>query len=192
SRLLGAEDGRERLAASLGRIVHLDPPRLRLPGEPAADPDGSAYVAELDWQINDAWSLRSTQQWDPGRRATQLSALRAQYRFGERGVFNASYRYREGLLEQTDLSFAAPLSAEWRAVGRWAWSLREDRNLEALAGLEWRSCCMAVRVLAREHLRDFDGRSNRGVYLEVELNGIGRFGRDSERLLSDAILGFSP
>jgi len=51
---------------------------------------------------------------------------------------------------------------------------------------------MAVRVLAREHLRDFDGRSNRGVYLEVELNGIGRFGRDSERLLSDAILGFSP
>jgi LPS-assembly protein len=192
SRLLGAEDGREQLAASLGRIVHLDPPRLRLPGEPAADPDGSAYVAELDWQINDAWSLRSTQQWDPGRRATQLSALRAQYRFGERGVFNASYRYREGLLEQTDLSFAAPLSAEWRAVGRWAWSLREDRNLEALAGLEWRSCCMAVRVLAREHLRDFDGRSNRGVYLEVELNGIGRFGRDSERLLSDAILGFSP
>lgn len=192
SRLLDARDGNERLAASLGRILHLDPPRVRLPGEPAADPDGSAYVAELDWRISDAWSLSTSQQWNPDRRATELSALRAQYRFGERGVFNASYRYREGLLEQTDLSLAAPLSAEWRAVARWAWSLREDRNLEALAGLEWRSCCMAVRVLARDYIRDLGGERNRGVYLEIELNGIGRFGRDSERLLSDGILGFSP
>lgn len=192
SRLLDAENGRERLAASLGRIVHFDPPRLRLPWEPAPSPDGSAYVAELDWQLSDAWSLRSTQQWNPDRRVTELSALRAQYRFGERGVFNASYRYREGVLEQTDLSFAAPLSAEWRAVGRWAWSLRDERSLETLGGFEWRSCCMAVRVLARDYIRDFGGERNRGIYLEVELNGIGRFGRDSERLLSDVILGFSP
>jgi len=49
-----------------------------------------------------------------------------------------------------------------------------------------------VRVLARDYIRDFGGERNRGIYLEVELNGIGRFGRDSERLLSDAILGFSP
>ncbi len=192
SRLLSSADGRERLSASLGRIEYFDPPRVRLPGEDLGDPGGSAFVGEIDWRISDAWSVSTAQQWNPGRRGTDLSAVRTQYRFSERALLNASYRYRKDLLEQADLSFAAPLTAEWRAVGRWAWSLREQRTLEALAGLEWRSCCMAVRVLARDYIRDVGGDRNLGVYLEIELNGIGRFGRDSERLLSDGILGHSP
>ena len=51
---------------------------------------------------------------------------------------------------------------------------------------------MAVRVLARDYIRDVNAERNTGIYLEIELNGVGSFGRDSERLLSDAILGYSP
>jgi LPS-assembly protein len=105
---------------------------------------------------------------------------------------NASYRYRKDLLEQTDLSLAVPFSPNWRAVARWAWSVRDRRTLEALGGVEWRSCCVAVRVLARDYIRDVNAERNTGLYLEIELNGLGGFGRDSERLLSDAILGYSP
>jgi LPS-assembly protein len=192
TRLLDAGDGRERLSASLGRIHYIDAPRVLIPGErPLAD-DGSAYVGEVDWRISDAWSLSVAQQWNPGAFGTDLSAVRTQWRFAERGVVNASYRYRKDLLEQTDVSFTAPINANWRAVGRWAWSLRDRRTQEALGGLEWRSCCVAVRMLARDYVRDLNGDRNLGVYLEIELNGIGSFGRDSERLLSDAILGYSP
>lgn len=192
TRLLGAADGRERLSASVGRVHYFDPPRVTLPGERVGGTDGSAYVGELDLRVSDAWSVSLAQQWNPGALGTDLSAVRTQYRFSERGLINASYRYRKDLLEQTDFSFAAPINQNWRAVGRWAWSVREGRTLEALGGLEWRSCCVAVRVLARDYVRDINDDRNLGIYLEIELNGIGRFGRDSERLLSDAILGYSP
>jgi LPS-assembly protein len=192
TRLLDADDGRERLSASLGRIHYFDPPRVAVPGERPPASDGSAYVGELDWRVSDAWSVSLAQQWNPGEFGTDLSAVRTQWRFSERGVMNASYRYRKDLIEQTDVSFAAPITANWRAVARWAWSLRDRRTQEALGGLEWQSCCMAVRVLARDYVRDLNGDRNLGVYLEIELNGIGSFGRDSERLLSDAILGYSP
>ena len=193
TRLLDADDGRERLSASLGRIQYIDAPRVRLPGELPATDDGSAYVGELDWRVSDAWSVSVAQQWNPADgRGTELSALRSQWRFADRGVVNASYRYRKDLVELTDVSFTAPIDANWRAVGRWAWSVRDRRTLEALGGVEWRSCCVAVRVLARDFIRDVDGGRNTGLYVEIELNGIGSFGRDSERLLSDAILGYSP
>lgn len=192
TRLLDAEDGRERFALGLGRIHYLDPPRVFLPWERRGDEDGSAWVGELGWQISEAWSLNLAQQWNPGALGSDLSALRSQYRIGERGVLNASYRFRRDLVEQTDLSFALPVGQQWRALGRWVWSIREERTLEALGGLEWRSCCMAVRLIGRDHIRDFVGERNLGVYLEIELNGLGRFGRDSERLLSDGILDFTP
>lgn len=192
TRLLDADDGRERLSASLGRIHYFDPPRVAIPAERPPASDGSAYVGELDWRVSDAWSVSLAQQWNPGEFGTDLSAVRTQWRFSERGVVNASYRYRKDLIEQTDVSFAAPINANWRAVARWAWSLRDRRTQEALGGLEWQSCCVAVRVLARDYVRDLNGDRNLGVYLEIELNGIGSFGRDSERLLSDAILGYSP
>jgi len=192
TRLLDADDGRERLSASLGRIHYVGPPRVAIPGERPAASDGSAYVGELDWRVSDAWSVSLAQQWNPGAFGTDLSAVRTQWRFSERGVVNASYRYRKDLIEQTDVSFTAPINANWRAVARWAWSLRDRRTQEALGGLEWQSCCVAVRVLARDYVRDLNGDRNLGVYLEIELNGLGSFGRDSERLLSDAILGYSP
>jgi LPS-assembly protein len=192
TRFLDADDGRERLSASLGRIHFFDTPRVAVPGERTVTASGSAYVGELDWHLSDSWSVSVAQQWNPGLLGTDLSAVRSQWRFSERGVLNASYRYRKDLLEQTDLSFAAPIDVNWRLVGRWAWSVRDRRTLEALSGLEWRSCCVAVRVLARDYIRDVNAKRNLGLYLEIELNGLGSFGRDSERLLSDVILGYSP
>lgn len=196
SRFLSAEDGRERLSVSLGRIYYIDEPRLV--GGMILSPGGSPWVAEADVSISSHWSLGVTQVWDSDPGGTQLSSLRSQYRWGDRGgVVNASYRYRADQpgsgpgLEQTDVSFVLPVSERWRLLGRWNHSLRDRQTLEALAGFEWKSCCVAVRVLARQYVRSFDRQENFGLYLEIELNGLGSFGRDTERLLDDAILGYT-
>ncbi len=191
SRILDGSDGRERLSVGVGRITYFDPPRVTLPGAPLPAEDGSAWIATADVMLNDHWSLGATQQWDPNTERTQLSSVRTQYRFGKGGIVNAAYRYRQNLLEQTDLSFVIPVNDRWSVYGRWDYSLRDQQTLEALAGFEKRSCCMAIRVLGRQYIRSFNSRQNLGLYLEIELTGLGSFGRDTARLLDNAILGYT-
>lgn len=191
SRVLGAEDGREIFNVGIGRIHYFEPPRVTGPGAPPLSDAGSAWVAEASLALARSWNLSVAQQWDPDTERTVLSAVRSQWRFGDGGLVNLSYRYRASLLEQTDLSFVVPLNLRWRLMGRWNYSLRDGETLEALGGVEWKSCCVAVRVLGRRYLREFGGESNTGIYLELELNGVGSLGRDTARLLDDAILDYS-
>ena len=84
-----------------------------------------------------------------------------------------------------------PIGERWSLLGRWNYSLFDDETLEAMGGFEWRSCCVALRVVAREYVREFTGEKKSGIYFELELNGVGGLGRDTVRLLDDAILDYS-
>jgi LPS-assembly protein len=191
TRVLSADDGRELVSAGVGRVHYFDTPRVTVPGAPLLSDEGSAWVAEASLALTRHWSLSLAQQWDPDRERTSLSAVRSQWRYGDGGLVNAAYRYRADLLEQADVSFVVPVNQRWRLMGRWNYSLRDRQTLEALGGIEWKSCCVAVRVLGRRYIREFGGESNTGIYLELELNGVGSLGRDTARLLDDAILDYS-
>lgn len=197
TRILATDDGRERLSASIGKITYFDEPRVKLsPTAPDYPDDGSAWIAAADVTVSNWWSLGVTHQWDPQDQRTDLSSVRTQLRLPKGMVFNAAYRYRRSsptqpALEQTDLSFVLPVNGNWNLYGRWNYSLHDNQTIEALAGAEWKSCCMAVRVLGRQYIRSFDSRQNLGLYVEIELNGIGSFGRDTARLLDNAILGYT-
>lgn len=191
SRLMNAETGREAFSFSLGRITYFDPPRVGLPGAALPSDNGSDWVAQASIALNDRWDVSFTQQWDPDRSETNLATLSSQFRFGDAGVFNAAYRYRRDRLEQTDLSLALPVNANWSLYGRWNYSIRDRQTIEALGGFEWRGCCATVRVLGRQYVRSAASQRNLALYVEIELNGLGGFGRDTKRLLDDAILGYS-
>jgi LPS-assembly protein len=209
TRILSAADGREKLSAGIGRITYFDAPRVLLtrscepvltpgctnPSAPLTNEDGSDWVANIDWAVRDWWRVGVTQQWDPDGQRTDLSSVRTQFRWANGGLLNAAYRFRRDLpnqpaLEQTDLSFVIPVNTSWNLYGRWNYSLHDEQTIEALAGFEWNSCCVAVRVLGRQYIRSFDSRQNLGLYVEIELNGLGSFGRDTTRLLDNAILGY--
>ena len=197
TRILSAADGRERLSAGIGRINYFDRPRVKLlPSSPDSSDNGSAWIATIDLSVSDWWSLGLTQQWNPDDRQTELSSVHSQLRLHRGTIVNAAYRYRRGspsqpALEQTDLSFVIPVNANWNLYGRWNYSLHDNQTIEALGGFEWKSCCVAVRLLGRQYIRSFDSRQNLGLYLEIELNGLGSFGRDTARLLDNAILGYA-
>ncbi len=196
TRILSAADGRERLSAGIGRITYFDQPRVTLfGGPPTASDNGSVWVATMDLAVSDWWSLGATHQWNPDNQHTELSSVRTQLRLHKGTIINAAYRFRRASLtqpplEQTDLSFVIPVNNNWNLYGRWNYSLRDNQTIEALAGFEWNSCCVAVRLLGRQYIRNFESRQNLGLYLEIELNGLGSFGRDTSRLLDNAILGY--
>lgn len=190
TRLVDDATGSERLRASVGQIRYFDDQFVQLPGVAPTDFDGSAWAAELDLALAPAWRLVAAQIRDPNAGRTDLSAVRVQYRHGERGVANLAYRYRRGALEQVDASTAVPLSETLRAVARWNHSLRDARTLEAMAGLEYEACCWALRLLGRHYVRTIEGEKGNAVFLEVELKGIGSLGRRTEDFLRRAILGY--
>lgn len=190
SRLLESETGAERLSASLGRIRYYDDQRVHLPGAPSTSFAGSAYVAEFDIRLSDRWRLKLADQWNPNTEHTDLSAVSLQHRFLGDGVLNLSYRYRRDFLEQTDVSALIPLNDRWRLIGRWNYSLRDDKTLESLIGVERDSCCVIWRVLARHYLRNAFGKANDALYFEMELKGIGSIGQKTGDFLRRGILGY--
>ena len=67
----------------------------------------------------------------------------------------------------------------------------EKLTLEALAGVEYESCCYAIRLLGRHYVRNVEGERDNALYLEIELKGLGNLGRHSEDLLRRAIVGYT-
>ena len=190
TRLIRSSDGGEKLSASFGQIRYFDESRVTAPGEVPLTRGKSAWVADVGYQINDRWRVSASYQWDPKFRRQDLASLRTQYVFGDTGVLNFGYRNRRDLLEQVDLSFLYPLSPTWSVVGRYYYSLQDHKLLEGLAGVQWDSCCMAVRLVGRRYVRNRDGELNNTLMLEVELKGLGSAGRDARSVLRRGILGY--
>lgn len=195
SRLLDDARGQERLTASIGQIRYFDPQRVQLPGRKSTNFEGSNYVGEIDWRVNDHWRVTLANQWNPNTQHTDFSRVGLQHRFGQDGIANLAYRFRRDidskhLFEEVDSSILYPLSERWRLVARSLYSIKEKNDLETLAGAEYDSCCIAFRVLGRRYVHNAQGESSNGIYFEVEFKGLGAFGQKTDNFLRRAILGY--
>jgi LPS-assembly protein len=205
SRLLD-DNGVERLSATFGQIRYFNQQRVQLPSgqntvAPATDWSGSDYVVELNTQLSDDWRLTSQYQWNPNTSLTDLGALTLQKRIKVDGIINFSYRYRRQpgseapLLEQYDASVVYPISDRWRLLGHWTYSVLDKKTVEALAGVEYDSCCVALRLIGRHYVNTYNystqlGTANNAIMLEVEFKGMGGFTGQSESALRNGILGY--
>ncbi len=191
TRILRDSDGFERFNASLGQIRYFSDIHVGgSNGEPAIERGRSAWIADANWAPSARWMIGASYQWDPKFRRQDLSSVRARYLFGDDGIVNLAYRYRRDVLEQSDFSFVYPLNPAWSLVGRHYYSIRERKTLESVAGVQWDSCCVAVRLVGRQYIRNREGDLNNSLMLEIELKGLGSAGQDARGTLRRAILGY--
>jgi LPS-assembly protein len=192
TQLIDPRSGRVGIKAGIGQIYRFDDTEVLVPGTVPTDLDRSDVVAaaEVAWTHNLSTAL--SMQYDPDDSRFDRGSLRVQYRPDKGTLLNVGYRFRRDLLEQTDLSFLWPLNNRWRAIGRWNYSLRDHADVETLAGLEYQSCCWAMRLAYRRYLSDTLGDYNDGVYLQLELTGLGRLGDNFQRLLERDVRGYVP
>ena len=197
TRLVDQESGREKLSASIGQIRYFEDSRVGLTANsPVIGKGKSAWIADASYEINDRWSVGGTYHWNPATKQEDLASARARYLIGDDGVVNLAYRYRrsansqEDLLEQVDFSFLYPLNPSWSLVGRYYYSLLDKQLLEGIAGVQWDSCCMAARLVARRYVRNFKGDLNDAIQLEIEFKGLGSAGPETTSRLRRAILGY--
>jgi LPS-assembly protein len=67
---------------------------------------------------------------------------------------------------------------------------QEPKLLEGIVGVQWDSCCMAVRLVGRRYIHNREGELNNAIQLEIEFKGLGSAGPDTESRLRRAILGY--
>jgi LPS-assembly protein len=191
TRFLRQSDGFERLSASIGQIIYFDDSRVTTtPTEVPVEQSKSAWVADATYAPTDRWTIGASYQWDPKIRRENLISTRARYLIGDDGVVNLSYRKRRDLLEEVDFSFLYPVTPSWSVVGRYYRSLETDSLLEGIAGVQWDSCCLAVRAVVRRYVRNREGDMNNSFQVEFILKGLGSAGQDTERTLRRGILGY--
>jgi LPS-assembly protein len=193
SRLISDESGAELLRASVGQILYFANRRVTLPDEPVQDDSSSTLVGELAARLGGGWQTRAGLQWDPhdGSAGTIEQALaQINYRDSNRRVFNAAYRLRDGVSQQTDLAAIWPIGERISLIGRHNFSLQDDRLLEALAGLEYASCCWRLRTLLRRYTDSSGDDHNLAILVQLELNGLGRLGNNIEQTLERGIYGY--
>jgi len=204
TRFIDQDTGKERFSGSIGQILYFDDSRVTLnSSETPVEQGKSAWIADTNYMINDRWTLGATYQWDPKYKREDLASVRARYLMSNDGIVNLTYRSRlnpqasttatrrdRTLLEQADLSFLYPLNERWSLVGRYYYSIQDRAPLEIIGGVQWDSCCLAVRAIARRYVRNREGELNNSFQIEFVLKGLSSIGQNTDRTLRRAILGY--
>ena len=203
SRFLDQNDGTEFLSVSAGQIFYAKDRRVSLCCDVLTTldntPDNSRrsdIFAEASAQLG-KWSARYTVQWDGISHAAERRNFLLRYHRDNRHIFNLGYRYlradpvtSQAELEQTDVALVWPLAKRYSLLSRWNYSLTESRDVEMLSGIEYKSCCWAMRLLNRRFLLD-DNNYERSVMLQIIFKGLGSAGdKKASQILERAILGY--
>jgi len=198
SRIISGTDGREIVRASIGQIRYFEDRRVTLePADgalPANTRDTSDFVAELAGQLYGGWFAKGNIQWNQDEKRTVRSSILVRYKPDESRIVNVAHRNVSDDLanasEQIDLSVLWPIGDSWRLAARWNYSLDDKTSIESLLGLEYQSCCWALRFAARRYISDEGLDHDSNLYLELVLKGLANLGQDYGALLENAILGY--
>jgi len=189
--------GRTWLSASIGSIFYFRDRKVTLRTTDEEEDDStSSVVTEISANMGAFFNARGSYQYDPHDERSERGNLRIQYRRDSRHIINAAYRMRRtgaevDFLEQTDLSARWPLFGNWRAVGRWNYSLRDSTSLDTFGGIEYESCCWGFRAVFRQFANEdnVDVKEN-AVMLQLVLKGLTGIGNDIDSFLEEGILGY--
>jgi LPS-assembly protein len=200
TRLIPAQTGIELLRLSLGQVFFFEDRVVQLPGVPIGTSTSSPMIGEIGVRLDRHWSAVASGQWDILSDSTtnlaEQTALRVAYQGGDGRFVRAGYGKSEGVTEFTDLAFTWPVTEQVSLIGRWSYSLELKENMEALAGIEYGSCCWRVRAFARQYLKtapsssDLTGEQDLSFLVQLELRGLGAVGDDIEELLDRSLHGY--
>lgn len=187
TRLIDPDSGIARISASLGQIYRFTAPRVDLPGFSTPSVGSSDYITSVEYQINRRWAAAATAEWTSSFDRFVRNELDVRYREPENGLYgrrlDIAYRYFNGLLQQADVAFSTPIVDKWRLAARMRYSLFDDEVQESFVGLEYQTCCWAIRGTYRRYISNSSGAFNNGVYFQLELKGLSRIGSGFDVLL---------
>ncbi len=191
SRLLN-ERGEERLRATVGQRYYFEDERVGLTAASVLRTSSeSDWLASAGGRFAQHWTFDGTMQYNPRDARTERYGLQLRYAPEIAKVLNFSYRFNRELVRQWDLSAQWPVQAGWYAIGRYNYSLRDRRLLEALGGLEYNGGCWVFRAVVQRVQAATDVTS-KTILFQLEFNGLGQIGsNETVNLFRRSVPGYS-
>ncbi|WP_419145824.1 LPS-assembly protein LptD [Comamonas testosteroni] len=203
SRFIDPESGAEKLKFAVAQRVRLSDQRVLLPGEVAATSKLSDILLGAAFNWTDKWSLEGTTQYNKDLNRTVRTTATARYSPGNYRTFNIGYRTQLDTVtkkpssELVDVGWQWPINdlwgdkgkdlgagrgqggGRWYAVGRLNYSIKDNKLVDTVVGLEYDGCCWIGRVVL-ERLQSSVVQSNLRLLFQMEFVGFSRlsFGAD--------------
>jgi LPS-assembly protein len=197
SRILDPATGSERFRVAVGQRFYYQNQQVVLNESPRSASSSDILVG-AEGRVTDAWAIAALWQYNQDSKQTERLTAGIRYTPAPGRVFNASYTYnrqivdpvgRQSQLNQFDLSWQVPVSASWTLLGRWNFSILDHKTLEAVAGVEYNADCWALRLVG-QRLATTSQTTTNSIYLQIELNGLARFGTNPLELLRRSVPGY--
>ena len=204
SRLLKAEDGKEILYGSIGKIAYFEDRRVGLNGNILDTSHESDIIVEGKFKPTDPLNITAKILWDTHYELITERDVGLQYMSDNQHIINLRYRDQgnrltapDAVSKEIDLSVLWPLGTRWSMMARRYHSIPDDRTIEKMLGLEYNSCCWAIRAVRRAtFVEDTSateapfGNLRYSWYVQVELKGLSNIGQRIDELMEQQILGF--
>lgn len=141
----------EKLRFSFGQIFYFDNLEFEEQfSQGRRSTKESALAAELVAQFNNRWGIRNSFQYDTENKVTEKMNTTLDWRFSDRKLVQLTHRYSPNLsgenIRQLGLFTAYPIDENWQFVGSVHRDLELDRSIENYIGLQYESCCWAIRT----------------------------------------------
>jgi len=214
------QSGIERLRMSIGQIVYLDDRRVSVYGRDRPQPENEAktspIAAQISGQFGNSLRVSSDLIFDHRENHIDGANLSLRYMDDRYRIMNVSYRYtRDPVMaspinpnpiaqepqNQLDTSIIWPVARQWSVIARANYDFEYQVELDTFAGIEYNDCCYRIRVMGRRWL-NFDYSADllqrvtnddydRGIFVDIQLKGLGNISERVGNLLDKAIVGYS-
>ncbi|ELE9690903.1 LPS assembly protein LptD [Enterobacter kobei] len=211
------ESAVERFNVSVGQIYYFTESRTGdddINWEKDNKTGSLVWAGDTYWRMTDRWGLRGGLQYDTRLDNIATSSAAIEYRRDEDRMMQLTYRYASPEYIQATLPNYAnadqykdgisqvggaaswPIADRWSIVGAYYFDTNANKPADQMVGLQYNSCCYALRVGYERKLNGWDTQNNQSKYdnvigFNVELRGLSsNYGLGTQQMLRSNILPY--
>ena len=206
SRLIHPDTGIEGARFGIAQRLRMKDQRTILPTEvgPVSERVSDVLMGGTV-NLNPAWMLDSTVQYNPKTERSERSIAGVRYNPSHYRLLSTAYRFQRDVnSEVLDTAWQWPLNDlwgdkgkdlgpgrglgedRWYTVGRLNYNLQERKMVDAIVGLEYDAGCWLSRVVF-ERLQVASNQANQRIMFQLEFVGFARVGSNPLRHLKENI-----
>ena len=174
------------------------------------------WAGDTYWKISDRWGARGGIQYDTKLNNVAQGNAILEYRRDADRMVQLNYRYsspeyvasalnNESLLtnpiyrkgiSQVGTTASWPIADAWSVVGAYYYDTRNSKPAEQLLGLQYSSCCYAIRVGYERKINGWENNTSKydnQISFNIEFRGLGaNYGLGTNQMLHQGIIPYQP